>query len=240
MTGEATSRASLDLPGNQEELLEAVVGTGTPVVAVVMSGRPLTINWAADHARSILWTWFPGTQGGNAIADVLFGDVSPSGKLPVTIPRSIGQVPIYYAQLPTGRPADPNDKYTSKYTDVPNTPLYPFGFGLSYTTFEYSDLRVDGMNVSANVRNSGGRAADEVVEFYVRDLVASVSRPLKELKGFQRVSLAAGESRRVSFTLSRDDLRFWGDKGWTFEPGKFAVWIGPSSADGLSGTIDAR
>ncbi|HSP33143.1 MAG TPA: glycoside hydrolase family 3 N-terminal domain-containing protein [Thermoanaerobaculia bacterium] len=238
MTGEANSRASLDLPGNQEQLLETVVATGTPVVLVAMSGRPLTITWAATNVRSILWTWFPGTQAGNAIADVLFGDVNPSAKLPVTIPRTVGQVPIYYAQLPTGRPANPSDKYTSKYTDVSNEPLYPFGFGLSYTKFEYANLRVDGMTVSADVRNSGTRAGDEVVQLYVRDLVASVSRPVKELKGFTRVSLAPGETRRVEFTLTKNDLRFWSDKGWTFEAGRFSVWIGSSSAQGLEGTLD--
>ncbi len=240
MTGEATSRAHIDLPGNQEQLLEAVTGTGTPVVLLVMSGRPLTIPWAADHVRSIVWTWFPGTEGGNAIADVLFGEVNPSAKLPVTLPRALGQVPIYYAHLPTGRPADPNDKYTSKYVDVPNDPLYPFGFGLSYTTFQYSNLRVNGLTFSADVKNSGTRGGDEVVQLYVRQPVASVSRPVKELRGFQRVTLAPGETRTVTFTVATKDLEYWFDGGWKFEPGKFNVWIGPSSAEGLEGTFEAR
>jgi len=157
---------------------------------------------------------------GNAIADVLFGDVNPSGKLPVTVPRSVGQVPIYYSRLPTGRPGNPEDKYTNKYLDLPLGPLYPFGFGLSYTRFEYSDLRVDGLTVSAVVRNAGDRAGDEIVQFYVNEPVASESRPLKELQGFQRITLSPGQSRRVTFTLTRR--------------GKFNVWIGPDSERGLS------
>ena len=237
MSGEANSRAFLDLPGNQQQLLEAVAATGKPLVLVVMSGRPLAITWAAEHVPAILWTWFPGTEGGRAVADVLFGDVNPSAKLPVTIPRSVGQVPIYYNALPTGRPAKPDDRYTSKYIDSPNEPLFPFGHGLSYTKFEYSDLRVsiaERITVSATVRNSGSRAGDEIVQLYVNDPVASTSRPVRELKGFQRIPLAPGESKRVEFTLTKDALRFWGRNGWTFEPGTFRVWIGPSSAGGLS------
>ncbi|HUP46507.1 MAG TPA: beta-glucosidase BglX, partial [Thermoanaerobaculia bacterium] len=193
MSGEARSRVSLDLPGRQQELLEAVASTGKPVALVAMSGRPLTIGWAAENVPAILWPWFPGTQGGHAIADVLFGDVNPSGKLPVTFPRSVGQVPIYYNHFPTGRPVDPKNQYTSKYIDSPNDPLYPFGYGLSYTTFRYTDLRVTnegaGVKVSANVTNSGARAGDEVVQLYVNDPVATTSRPVRELKGFRRVSL---------------------------------------------------
>jgi len=233
MSGEAASRTSVELPGDQQKLLESLVATGKPVVLVVMSGRPLAISWAADHVSAIVQAWFLGSESGNALADVLFGDVNPSGKLPVTVPRATGQVPIYYAHLPTGRPPDLKDKYTSKYLDVPIGPLFPFGFGLSYTKFEYSDIRVDGFKVSANIRNAGGRAGEEIVQMYIADPVASVSRPVKELKGCQRVTLKPGESRRVEFNITRRDLQFWSDKGWIAEPGEFKVWIGSSSATGL-------
>ncbi|HEY8132600.1 MAG TPA: glycoside hydrolase family 3 N-terminal domain-containing protein, partial [Thermoanaerobaculia bacterium] len=192
MSGEAASRTTIDLPGDQQKLLESLVATGKPVILVVMSGRPLAISWAAEHVPAIVQAWFLGSESGNALADVLFGDINPSGKLPVTAPRATGQVPIYYAHLPTGRPPNVEDKYTSKYLDVPIGPLYPFGFGLSYTKFEYSDIRVDGFRVSATVRNAGNRAGEEIVQMYVADPVASVSRPVKELKGFQRVALKPG------------------------------------------------
>lgn len=230
MSGEANSRAFIDLPGRQEELLKAVVATGKPVALVVMAGRPLAIPWAAENVPAIVWPWFPGSQGGHAIADVLFGDVNPSGKLPMTIPRSVGQIPIYYNYLPTGRPENLEDRYTSRYIDSPNDPLYDFGYGLSYTTFEYSDMKTspaaDGVNVSVSVRNSGKRAGDEVVQLYVNDPVASTSRPVRELKGFRRITLAPGETKRVDFTVTRDDLRFWADGGWKFEPGVFRLWVG--------------
>lgn len=241
MSGEARSRVSLDMPGRQQELLEALVATGKPVALVVESGRPLTLEWAAENVPTIVYGWFLGVEAGHAVADVLFGDVNPSGKLPVTFPRSVGQIPIYYNHLPTGRPADPEDEYTSKYIDSPNEPRWPFGHGLSYTRFEYHDLRLsapsmtaDGeLTVSAEVRNAGERAGEEVVQLYVNDPVASISRPVKELKGFQRIALAPGESRRVAFTVTPEALRFWGEDGWTVEPGEFRVWIGPSSAEGL-------
>ncbi len=243
LSGEASSRASLDLPDQQEQLLESIVATGKPVVLVLMSGRPLAVAWAAAHVPAIAEAWYLGTEGGTAIADVLFGDVNPSAKLPVTVPRATGQVPIYYAHLPTGRPPVDAQKYTSKYVDLPIGPLYPFGFGLSYTTFDYSDLALsaktmapdDSLTVSADIRNSGSRAGDEIVEMYVRDNVASVSRPVKELKGFQRVALGPGQRTRVQFTITRHDLEFWSDNGWIAEPGQFTVWIGPSSASGLEG-----
>jgi beta-glucosidase len=242
MSGEAASRAFLDLPGKQQQLLEAVVATGKPVVLVVMAGRPLTIRWAAENVPVIVWAWYPGTQGGHAIANILFGEVNPSAKLPVTIPRAVGQIPIHYAVLPTGRPENPSDKYTSKYLDVPNTPLYPFGHGLSYTQFEYAGLQtsVSGstVTVSADVRNAGQRAGEEIVQLYVHDPVASVSRPVRELKGFRRVSLGPGETKRVEFTLTRDDLRFWSGGGWKFEGGRFNAWIAPSSTGGVAGTFD--
>jgi beta-glucosidase len=245
MSGEASSRSSLDLPGHQQKLLEALVATGKPVVLVVMSGRPLAISWAAEHVPSIVQSWFLGTEGGNAIADVLFGDVNPSGKLPVTVPRTTGQVPVYYAHLPSGRPADDKDKYTSKYIDIPLGPLFPFGFGLSYTKFDYANIALsstsmksDGrITVSADVRNSGNRDGEEIVQLYIRDLVASVSRPVKELKAFRRVALRAGETKRVEFTITKRELEFWSTTpgGWIAEPGEFKVWIAPDSASGPEG-----
>jgi beta-glucosidase len=238
MSGEAASRTSIDLPGDQQKLLESFVASGKPVVLVVMSGRPLAISWAAEHVPAIVQAWFLGTESGHALADVLFGDVNPSGRLPVTFPRATGQVPIYYNQLPTGRPADLNDKYTSKYIDVPIGPLFPFGFGLSYAKFDYSNLTIKGLAVSATVRNSGTRDGEEIVQMYINDPVASVSRPVKELRGFQRVALKAGESKRVDFTITRSDLQFWSEGGWVVEPGDFKVWIGPSSASGLEGKFE--
>ncbi|HLJ73823.1 MAG TPA: fibronectin type III-like domain-contianing protein, partial [Thermoanaerobaculia bacterium] len=164
-------------------------------------------------------------------------DVNPSAKLPVTVPRNVGQVPIYYNHLPTGRPPDPEDKYTSKYIDTPIGPLYPFGFGLSYTKFDYSDLRVDGLTVSATVRNAGAHAGEEIVQMYVNKPVSSVSRPVKELKGFQKIALQSGQSRRVTFTISPRDLAYWSSRGWATEAGDYKVWIGPDSVSGLEGTF---
>jgi beta-glucosidase len=238
MSGEASSRAFLHLPGQQQQLLEAVVATRKPVVLVALAGRPLTITWAEENVPAILWPWFPGTQGGHAVADIVFGDANPSAKLPITFPRSVGQIPIYHSMLPTGRPEDLNQKYTSRYIDSPNDPLYPFGYGLSYTRYEYSDLRVSGtdrVTVSVSVQNTGERAGEEIVQLYINDPVASLSRPVKELKGFRRVALAPGEKKLVEFTLSRADLRFWVDGGWKFEPGVFRVWVGSSSVRGLEG-----
>ncbi len=248
MSGEAKSRAFLELPGEQERMLEAVAATGKPVVLVVMSGRPLAISWAAQHVPAILEAWFPGTQGGNAVADVLFGDVNPSGKLPVTFPRTVGQVPIYYNHLNTGRPFFITGDHTG-YLDLPSTPLFPFGFGLSYTRFSYSNLQLSGKQLSGNeslkisveVKNTGDRAGEEVVQLYVRDLVASVSRPVKELKGFQRVALGPGESQRVEFTLSRGQLSFWNaEMRYGVEPGPFKVFVGPNSAEGLEGGFEVK
>ena len=220
MSGEAASRTSLDLPEGQEQMLEGVAAMGKPVVLIVMSGRPLSIAWAAANVPSIVQAWFLGTEGGNAIADVLLGNVSPSGKLPVTIPRSVGQAPIYYAQLPTGRPPDAANKFTSKYFDSRIGPLYPFGHGLTYTKFEYAELRVDEKTISAEVRNSGRRAGDEIVQFYVRRAVDDVSHPLKELKGFQRISLQPGQKQRVTFAIPE---------------GKYQqYWIAPDSVGGVT------
>jgi len=246
MTGEAASRSSLDLPGRQLELVQALVATGKPLVVVLINGRPLTINWIADKAPAILETWFGGVQAGNAIADVLFGDAAPGGKLPVTFPRSVGQIPLYYGHKNTGRPPDPANKYTSKYLDVPVTPLYPFGFGLSYTSFKLTNLRLsapaiqsDGrITVSADIENVGARTGDEVVQLYIRDVVASVTRPLKELKGFERITLKPGEKRRVEFVLTSEHLGFY-DRNLRFvvEPGEFKVFVGPNSVEGLEASF---
>jgi beta-glucosidase len=240
MSGEAASRASLDLPGRQLDLVKALQATGKPVVVVLMNGRPLTINWIAQNTPAILETWFGGTQAGNAIADVLFGDVNPGGKLPVTFPRAVGQEPLYYNHMNTGRPPDANNKYSSKYLDVPWTPLFAFGYGLSYTQFQLSNLRLsqrtirpDGrLTVSVDVTNTGKRAGDEVVQLYIRDVAASVTRPVRELKGFQRVTLRPGEKRMVEFTLTPALLGLYNrEMRFVVEPGDFKVMVGTSSAD---------
>ena len=204
MTGEAASRTSLDLPGNQQALLEELEKTGKPIILVLMSGRPNSIEWADGHVDAIVQAWYPGTMGGHAVADVLYGRYNPSGKLPVTFPRNVGQVPIHYDMKNTGRPIElgaPGAKYVSRYLNTPNTPLYPFGYGLSYTSFTYSPVTLDKAKIrpgepltaSVTVTNSGARDGEEVVQLYVRDLVGSVTRPVKELKGFQKISLKKGE-----------------------------------------------
>ncbi|HYH00972.1 MAG TPA: beta-glucosidase BglX [Terriglobales bacterium] len=248
MSGEAASRASIDLPGKQRQLLQAVLETGKPVVLVLMTGRPLALAWEAERVPAIVEAWFPGVQGGNAVADVLFGDVNPSGRLPVSFPRSLGQVPLYYSELSTGRPlVDPKATYQSMYLDSPNTPLFPFGYGLSYTTFAYSNLKLSSdkltkegkIKVSADVENTGARAGDEIVQLYIRDLVASVARPVKELKGFQRVSLNPGEKKTIEFSITPAQLAFWNaEMKLAAEPGKFKVWVGPNSAEGLEGGFE--
>ncbi|HEX8284625.1 MAG TPA: beta-glucosidase BglX [Pyrinomonadaceae bacterium] len=239
MSGEAASRTSLDLPGRQLELLQAVHQTGKPYAVVLMNGRPLSINWVAENSPAILETWFAGTRGGEAIADALFGDYNPGGKLPVTFPRNAGQAPLYYNQTPTGRPPT-NEKYTSKYLDVPVPPLYPFGHGLSYTTFRLSNLRAGApripasgsVDVSVDVENTGRREGDEVVQLYVRDVAASRVRPVKELKGFRRVTLQPGERRTLTFRLTPAELGFYDEAvRFVVEPGAFKLMAGRSSAD---------
>jgi len=235
MTGEASSRASLDLPGAQQRLAEAVQATGTPVVVVLMNGRPLAIPWLHDHVPAIIETWFGGVEAGNATADVLFGAYNPGGKLPVTFPRAVGQVPIYYAHTNTGRPSSADNSYTSKYIDLPWTPLYPFGHGLSYTTFTVGAPRLsatalrpgDSLDVAVEVANTGSVAGDQVVQLYLRDDVASVTRPVRELRGFERVQLAPHESRTVHFIVREQALAFY-DTSMTrvVEPGTFTVFTG--------------
>jgi beta-glucosidase len=247
MSGEAASRSSLDLPGRQLDLVRALQATGKPVVVVLMNGRPLSINWIAENVPAILETWFAGTQAGNAIADVIFGDVNPGGKLPVTFPRSVGQVPLYYNHKNTGRPPDANNKYTSKYLDQPWTPLFPFGYGLSYTRFKFSNLqlsarriRPDGsLTVTVELENVGQRAGDEVAQLYIRDVAASVTRPVKELKGFQRITLQPGEKKRVEFKLTSRELGFY-DREMRFlvEPGAVKVMVGSSSEDLIDTTFE--
>ena len=240
MSGEASSPSSLDLPGRQLDLLKALQQTGKPLAVVLMNGRPLTINWLATNAGAILETWFSGVQGGHAIADVLFGDVNPGGKLPVTFPRAVGQVPLYYNHMNTGRPPNEKEKYTSKYLDVPWMPLYPFGYGLSYTQFRISNLQLSAASIRPDgritagfdVENVGQRAGDEVVQLYIRDVAASVTRPVKELKGFQRITLQPAEKRHVEFVLGPEHLGFYNrELRWVVEPGEFKVMAGSNSQD---------
>jgi beta-glucosidase len=238
MSGEAASRSSLSLSGNQQQLLEAVVATGKPVVLVLLNGRPLDISWAAEHVPAILEAWYPGTEGGNAIAEVLFGDVNPGGKLPVSWPRATGQVPTYYNHNRTQDPED-DPKFISRYQDIPSKPLYPFGYGLSYTTFGFSNLQLDQksipasgtLHVSIDVENQGAVAGDEVVQLYIHQRAGSASRPIRELKGFERIALAAGEKKTVRFSLGQEELKFWSPeaRAWVVEPEEFDVWVGGDS-----------
>lgn len=258
LSGEAHSLANLDLQGAQSQLIKSLAATGKPVVTVVMAGRQLTISDEVEASDAVLYSFHPGTMGGPAIADILFGKVNPSGKTPVTFPRMTGQAPIYYAHNNTGRPANPTEMLIDEipveagqtsvgcrsfYLDAGNSPLFPFGYGLSYTNFEYSDLKlasdkltVDGeVNVSVNLKNAGKYDGTEVVQLYVQDKVGSVTRPVKELKAFQRVELKAGESKTVTFTLPVSDLAFWRyDMTYGVEPGDFKLWVGTNSAEGLS------
>ena len=243
MSGEAASLARIGLPGMQEELLKALKATNKPVVAVLLAGRPLEIPWVAENIPAILMAWHGGNQAGAAIADLLFGDYNPSGRLPVSWPRSTGQLPLYYNFKNTGRPTT-NEKFTSRYLDIASTPQFPFGYGLSYTRFEYSGLQLDRkeigpggqLKVSVEVRNTGVRPGDEVVQLYIRDLVGSITRPVRELKGFQRIHLEPGEARTVHFTLGPDELGFYNTRNeYVVEPGKFHLWVGPNSASGVQG-----
>jgi beta-glucosidase len=246
MSGEAASRSSLDLPGQQLALIQAIHALGKPYAVVLMNGRPLSIDWVATNSPAILETWFAGTESGNAIADALFGDADPGGKLPVTFPRSAGQVPIYYDHKMTGRPPGSGKDY-SGYSDIPWTPLYPFGYGLSYTQFKLSNLQLSATRihpdrtvaVGVDVQNIGDRDGDEVVQLYIHDLVASVTRPVEALKGFERVSLQPGESRHVEFMLGPQELGFYNQAmHFVVEPGKFDVIVGDNSQDGLKASFE--
>jgi beta-glucosidase len=254
MEGEAASRTTLGFTGAQEQLLEAVVATGKPVILVMLAGRPLQLKWAAEHVPAILEAWSPGIQTGPAVEDVLFGDVNPSGKLPASLPRAVGQEPLYYAQMPTGRPAhgdlshmprDAAEKFVSRYLDEENSALFPFGWGLSYTRFSYSQPMIDRAEVpvrevmadhkplatvSVDVKNTGSVAGTEVVQLYIRNTEASVEQPLRELKGFTRVTLAPGETKHVSFPIGFDELNFYNaELKKTVEPTTYDIWIGGSS-----------
>ncbi|MFA6133028.1 MAG: glycoside hydrolase family 3 N-terminal domain-containing protein [Phycisphaerae bacterium] len=245
-SGEDACITTLDLPPGQLELLKGIHEFGLPMVVVVIAGRPLSLGWVMEHADAVLMVFHPGVQGGNAIADVLFGDENPSGKLPVTLPRCVGQVPIYYNFKLTGRPLPRNDLHISRYQDCPDTPLLPFGYGLSYTTFSYANLQITPasapvggtVTVSAEVTNTGRRFGEEIVQCYIRDRVASTTRPVKELKGFARIGLQPGQTQRVSFVLGFDELSFFGpDNRRIVEPGEFTIWVGPNSNEGLQGQL---
>ncbi len=252
-SGESASRAFLQLPGNQMELLKALVATGKPVVLLNFSGRPTVMTYEAENVPAVMNVWYAGSEGADAIADVVFGKVSPSGKLTASMPRSVGQIPLYYNHLNTGRPRSDGpavfEKYRSNYLDSPVTPLFPFGYGLSYTTFAYGPMKLssaamapDGsVVVSVPVANTGSRAAAEVVQLYVRDLVASMSRPVKELKHFERVELQPGETKTVSFTITPADLSFYNSNlEFVLEPGEFDIMVGPSSADVQTARLTVR
>jgi beta-glucosidase len=246
MSGEAASRSSLALPGRQQQLLEAIVATGKPIVLVLVNGRPLDISWATERVPAILEAWYPGVEGGNAIADVLFGDANPGGKLPMSWPRNVGQVPIFYAHNRSHQPeSDP--MFKSRYWDLPSSPLYPFGYGLSYSKFAYSNLRVnkpewkvgEALEASVDVENTGAVAGDAVVQLYIHQRSGSASRPVRELKGFERLTLAPGEKKTARFKLGKDELTYWSaaEKSWVLEPATFDLWAGGDSTASLSTTF---
>jgi beta-glucosidase len=250
MSGEAAARSTLDLPGRQEELLRAIKATGKPVAVVLFNGRPLALEDVVGDAPALLEAWFPGVQAGPAVADVVFGKVNPGGKLPVTFPRRLGQVPIYYNHEPTGRPCDPAQKYVSRHRDIPScAPLFVFGHGLSYTTFEVSDLRLsasavsrDGsLRASVTVANTGRRKGDEVVQLYLHDPVASISQPVRRLRGFERLTLDPGQRRTVSFTLDKSDFGFYDNRGkFVVERGRIDVYAGNSSSAAMTRSFTVR
>lgn len=242
MSGEGRSRARIDLPGVQQELLEAVHAANSEVVLVVMSGRPLVLTWADENVPSIVQAWHLGQESGHALTNVLTGEVNPSGKLPMTFPRALGQVPIYYNHLPTGRPGPRDVVFWQHYTDEQNAPLYPFGHGLSYTRFDYSDLQVqrrgEDFEVSVRVKNTGDAAGEEVTQLYLRDRFAGISRPVRELKGFEKIALKPGEEKQVTFRLTGDELGYYDPAGnFVVEPGEFDVFVGGSSAADLSASF---
>jgi beta-glucosidase len=242
MTGEASSRSNIEIPDTQKDLLKALLKTGKPVVLVLFTGRPLALPWEDENIPAILNVWFGGSEAGDAIADVLFGEVNPSGKLTTTFPQNVGQVPLYYAHKNTGRPLNGKwfQKFQSNYLDVSNDPVYPFGFGLSYTEFSYGEVAMsanemtpaDSLTASISIANKGSRDGDEVVQLYIRDVVGSVTRPVKELKGFRKIHFKAGETKTVNFTIRASDLSFYkSDLSFGYEPGKFEVFVGTNSRD---------
>jgi beta-glucosidase len=251
-SGEAASRSDISIPQCQKTLLKALLDTGKPVVLVLVNGRPLTLVWENENVDAILETWNAGTEAGNAIADVLFGDYNPAGKLTATFPVSVGQIPIYYNHLNTGRPispASPGNKYASKYLDIPNEPLYPFGYGLSYTSFEYSEIQLSKQQLKGNgtldasvtVTNTGKYAGEEVVQLYIQDPVASISRPVKELKNFRKIMLQPGQRQVVSFSITKEDLKFYNSKlNYVWEPGEFKIYIGTSSENLKTSSVNWR
>jgi beta-glucosidase len=240
MCGEASSMSDISLPENQKTLLKALKKTGKPIVLVLMNGRPLTLSWENENIAAILETWYAGTRAGDAITDVLFGKYNPSGKLTMTFPRNVGQIPIYYNHKNTGRPFSATEKYTSKYMDIPNTPLYPFGYGLSYASFSYSPITlnkttitpIDKLTATVTITNTSEYDGDETAQLYIRDMVGSVTRPVKELKGFQKVTINSGDSKTITFTLTANDLKFYDiNMKYTYEPGDFKLFIGTNSED---------
>nr|WP_236586226.1 beta-glucosidase BglX [Sphingobacterium spiritivorum] len=252
MSGESSSRTEIGIPSNQQRLLEALLKTGKPVVLVLFTGRPLTLTWENEHVPAILNVWFGGTETGKAVADVLFGDVNPSGKLPATFPKNVGQIPLYYNAKTTGRPLEQGkwfQKFRSNYLDVDNDPLYPFGYGLSYSAFQYNNLRLSTsklqkqgkIKVTVDVKNTGKYDGEEVVQLYIRDMVGSVTRPVKELKGFQKIAFKAGETKAVEFELTEEDLKFYNEKlEFVTEPGEFEVYVGTNSRDVLTSKFELQ
>jgi beta-glucosidase len=242
MNGEAASRATLDLPGIQEQMLEAVAATGKPVTLVLEGGRPLDIRWASEHVPAILEAWYPGTEGGNAVADLLFGDVNPGGKLPVSWPRTAGSEPLYYNHTITHEPEDA-PRFTSRYWDINSKPLYPFGYGLSYSTFKFANLQLsktsmgigETTEVSVDVTNTGSVAGDAVAQIYIHQRYGSASRPVRQLKGFERIALQPGETKTLKFPLGKDEIKYWNPqtKQWIVEPSEFDVWAGEDSKASL-------
>lgn len=245
-SGEASSMTHIGLQKTQQDLLRALLKTGKPVVLVLVNGRPMTLKWENENVPAILEAWAPGTEGGNAVANILFGDYNPSGKLTATFPADVGQIPVYYNHRNTGRPADPNNKFTSKYLDMTNDPVYPFGYGLSYTSFEYGDIVLnktslendDILSVTVTLSNTGKYPGEEVVQVYIQDPVASISRPVKELRDFRKLMLQPGEKKEITFEIGVDDLMFWNSQmNYDWEPGEFRIFIGSNSRDVKSASI---
>jgi beta-glucosidase len=252
MSGESSSRTDISIPDVQKELLKALVATGKPVVLLLFNGRPLTLNWEAENVPAILDVWFGGSEAADAVADLLFGEVNPSGKLTMTFPKNVGQIPIYYAAKNTGRPLQEGrwfEKFRSNYLDVDNQPLYPFGYGLSYTTFEYGPVTLNAKEIEAGetvkaevvVRNTGKVAGKEVVQMYIQDVVGSTTRPVRELKGFQKIYLEPGESKIVSFEITPELISHYNSElNFVAEPGEFVVYIGGDSQTQNSSTFILR